>query len=84
MRGLALLGLAALAAGYTEPAAAESRVVRGVQVSEHGGRTAVDVQLNGPFRYLMHSPASAGKVIHIRLQPEGPARRRAQGRQLVE
>ncbi len=84
VRGLALLGLVALAAGYAEAAAAGSRVVRGVQVSERNGRTAIDVELSGPFRVLMHSPASAGKVIRIRLQPEGRARRRAQGRQVVE
>jgi len=84
VRGLALLGLAALAAGYAEPAIAGSRVVRGVQVSERNGGTAVDVELNGPFLYLMHSPASAGSVIRIRLQPDGPSGRRAQGRQVVE
>ncbi len=43
VRGLALLGLVALAAGYAEAAAAGSRVVRGVQVSERDGRTAIDV-----------------------------------------
>ncbi len=84
VRGLALLGLAALAAGYAEPAAAGSRVVRGIQVSERDGRTAVDVELSEPFRYLMHSPVSAGQVIRIRLQPEGPAGRRTQGKQVLE
>ncbi len=84
VRGLGLIGLAALVVGHAGPAAAEPKVVREVQVSERDGKTMIDVQLSAPFRYLMHAPASAGKVIRIRLQPESPASRRAQGRQVVE
>ncbi len=84
VRGLGLIGLAALVVGHAGPAAAEPKVVREIQVSERDGKTMIDVQLSAPFRYLMHAPASAGKVIRIRLQPESRASRRARGRQVVE
>jgi opacity protein-like surface antigen len=75
VRGVALVAVAVLVPTQVGLAAALPRALRGIEVSEGRGTTVIDVQMEEPFRYLKHSPASWGTVLRIRLRSEVGASR---------
>ena len=86
VRGVALIAVAVLVPTQVGFAAARPRALRGIEVSEGRGTTMIDVQMEEPFRYLKHSPASWGTVLRIRLRSEVGAsvRARLQSEQVME
>lgn len=86
VRGVALVAVAVLVPAQVGLAAARPRALRGIEVSEGRGTTVIDVQMEEPFRYLKHSPASWGTVLRIRLRSEVGASVRARlwSEQVVE
>jgi hypothetical protein len=67
--------LAALLAQLVpQPARASTtaHAVRGVQASRSREGADVDVHMAFPFRYLTHAPGRRGRVVRVRLRPEGP------------
>lgn len=67
---LILLSIGLVLSGRTVSAQTQRvRVLRGVSVAPEGDWTIIEIELNGEFRYVTHSPSQGQATLQIRLQP---------------